>query len=110
MALPLFQEKRLGSRRRLSGLMPGKLMLVSEKRAVSARPVDVSTHGLGVLIAEELEPGTAMLLDTPNGSIKMRIAWRQPDFGKRDMFRYGLVADENKVDLEDLFLKTNCLK
>lgn len=109
MALPLFKEKRIGLRRRLSGLMPGKLT-IEGKHAVSARPVDVSTHGLGVIIAEELIPGTMMHLETPKGAIKLRIAWRQPDFGKRDMFRYGLVTDDNSIDLEDVFLKTNCLK
>lgn len=110
MALPLFKEKRLGQRRRLSGLMPGKLVAAVDKRAVSAKPVDVSPHGLGVIIAEELVPGTMMQLETPNGSIKLRVAWRQPDFGKRDMFRYGLVTEDIAVDLEDIFLKTNCLK
>lgn len=110
MALPLFKEKRLGLRRRLSGLMPGKLILTDKKRAVSARPVDVSVHGLGVIIAEELTPGTMMHLETPTGVISLRVAWRQPDFGKRDMFRYGLVSDDGTIDLEDVFVKTNCLK
>lgn len=110
MALPLFREKRLSKRLRLSGLMPGKLVATADKRNLSAKPVDVSAHGLGVLLAEEIAPGEYVELQTPSGQIKLRIAWRQPDFGKRDMFRYGLVTEDMSVDLQDIFAKANCLR
>jgi len=110
MALPLFKEKRLQPRRRLSGLMPGKMVVPGDDRALSCKPIDISVHGLGVLISEKLNPGSNVVLQVNELQVRMTIAWRQPDFGKRDLFRYGLVTEDPTVNLEELFTQHNCFK
>lgn len=103
-------EQRQSPRRRLTGLLPGKLLVTGSELKVSCRPVDISTHGLGILSEDILEIGAELLLITHNQQISLQVAWSKLDFGKRDRYRYGLVAIEANLDLEALFVATGCLK
>ncbi len=107
---PLFAEKRLSQRKKLTGLLPGRLSLIGSKSFISCRPVDISRHGLGILTSERITVGTKLILKLPDQEIHLEVQWGQPDFGKKDLFRYGLVTHEQGHDLEDLFEKAGCLK
>lgn len=105
-----FKERRLDDRKQLTGLLPGKLRIVASQKLLSCRPVDVSINGMGILVSEQLDPETELILETVNGSIQMKIAWGQPDFGKKDLYRYGLVALDPKDNIQALFEVTGCLR
>jgi hypothetical protein len=42
--------------------------------------------------------------------VELEIAWSQPDFGKQDMHRYGLVTVSPEIALEAEFVRAGCLK
>ena len=102
------KEQRLAERKRLTGLMPGKFQI--EGKEVSARPVDISSHGLGILVAKEFKLGAKAVLVLKDVHIEFELIWGQPDFGKHDLWRYGLSLTDQNLDLEKLFLETGCLK
>lgn len=110
MGLALFKEKRLSQRRKLTGLLPGRMILAETKADIVCRPVDVSQHGMGIVVAKELTLGSEVVLLAHGKPIRMTVAWGQPDFGKQDMFRYGLVTIEHGDDLEDTFVQAGCLR
>ncbi len=113
MGLALFKERRLADRRKLTGLLPGRVMLETGRRELVCRPVDVSMHGMGIVVQnlrQELEPGTVLLLVTKDGTVRLSIAWSRPDFGKQDLFRYGLVTLDPVDNVEQMFLDTGCLR
>lgn len=110
MGLALFKEMRLSQRRRLTGLLPGRLVLGESREDVFCKPIDVSVNGIGIVLAKEIDPGTRMVLLLQDREVALQIAWGQPDFGKQDMFRYGLVTLNPDDNLEDIFLTAGCLK
>lgn len=103
-----FQERRITERKRLTGLMPGKFKI--NDKEVSARPVDLSEHGLGVLVAKEFAIGALAVLVIKDTQIPFEIKWAQQDFGKHDLWRYGLVCNDPSLDLLELFADTGCFK
>lgn len=111
MGLALFKEKRLSDRRKLTGLLPGRLLIAGDRRQdVFCRPVDVSANGVGIVLAREIAAGTDMVLMLPDREVSLRVAWGQPDFGKQDMFRYGLATLDAEDNLEEIFVAAGCLK
>lgn len=110
MGLALFKERRVADRRKLTGLLPGRLVIEKVNTELSCRPVDVSSNGMGIVVSRELEPGTVIQLVMKDRSIPLTVAWGQPDFGKQDMFRYGLVTLDPEDNLEQAFLATGCLR
>jgi hypothetical protein len=42
--------------------------------------------------------------------VRLQVAWCQRDFGKHDMFRYGLVTVDPEINLELAFISTGCLR
>ncbi|MCX6116872.1 MAG: PilZ domain-containing protein [Proteobacteria bacterium] len=102
------KEKRLSARKKLTGLMPGKFQI--EGKDVSARPVDISNHGLGILVAKEFKTGSLATLQMKDKKIELKIMWSQQDFGKNDMWRYGLGTLDGQDDLEKIFESSGCLK
>ncbi len=110
MVLPVTQEKRLFSRRKLTGLMPGKLIVVEKDLCISARPTDVSKTGLGVLSTDLIEEKSEMMFVIAKKKIKLTVLWRKEDFGKNNLYRYGLACNDADIDLEALFIETGCLK
>lgn len=110
MSFPLFAERRLASRKKLTGLLPGKLILENGKGNVSARTVDITPHGLGIISPDLFKVGASLLLKVAEMDIRMEVMWGQPDFGKHDLYRYGLLCRDTEVDLEEIFIKSGCLK
>lgn len=114
MSLPMFKEKRLAQRQRLTGLLPGRLRIEGFRSNISCRPVDISEHGLGILIPEAVQEGTEATLEcTINGDllvIPLTVAWVKRDFGKQDLFRVGLTTDNQEHNLERIFIHAGCLK
>ena len=107
----VFKERRTDGRKTLTGLMPGRLFLIASNRTMSARPIDVSRHGLGVIMSEKIPEDTEIGLSVEKKQIiKMRIVWTKDDFGKRDLYRYGLECIDAKIDLAKIFQATGCLK
>jgi hypothetical protein len=109
MGLALFKERRIVNRRRLTGLLPGRMVNAETGKDMAVKPVDISPNGLGIIIDSELEPGMEIHLKIKDRDIKFQVAWGQPDFGKNDRFRYGLVTLEPSDDIEKEFLESGCL-
>lgn len=110
MGLALFKERRLSLRRKLTGLLPGRITTEDTGVVVVGKPVDISPQGLGLVVAKEIEPGTVLILHAKEHPIRLQVAWGQPDFGKQDMFRYGLVTLDQSDNMEELFIETGCLR
>jgi hypothetical protein len=102
------KERRISERKKLTGLMPGRFQI--DGRDVSARPVDISEHGIGILVASEYKPGTLAVLVIKDVKVELEMKWGQPDFGKHDMWRYGLVCKDQNINLEQIFIEKGCLK
>ena len=110
MHIPAFAERRLTERRKLTGLLPGRISIQGSKNYLNCRPVDISRHGLGILSSQQLPQGTTLILKLPDKEVILEVSWGQPDFGKHDLFRYGLVTTDHQLDLEEIFAKAGCLK
>ena len=109
MVLPLFKERRLNVRMKLTGLLPGKI--VNQKgKVISLDPVDVSKQGLGVVSSEILSLDDVLYLVLEDMKIKFIVTWFQEDFTKKDLKRYGLMCEDENIDLEKIFMKYSCLK
>ena len=102
------KERRIIDRKRLTGLLPGRFQI--NGKDVAVKPVDISIHGLGLIIEAEFSAGTKASLMVGNRSIPLEIQWGEPDFGKHDMWRYGLVCTDQNIDLENEFSAHGCLK
>lgn len=103
------KERRLNTRRRLTGLLPGKI-IDKDSQVISCRPVDVSKDGVGILAEDILEEGMTLTLQSPNGDIELEVMWKKQDYGKQNLFRYGLVTKDSSNNLENIFLAAGCLK
>ena len=113
MGLALFKERRLTDRRQLTGLLPGRLVFAEGRNDLTCRPVDVSVNGMGIVVNDQkkqIDPGTEIILILKEGPVRLQVAWGHPDFGKQDMFRYGLVTLDPGLNLEALFIQTGCLR
>lgn len=109
MGLALFKERRLTQRQRLTGLLPGRLVRKSDGTDLACKPIDVSRNGLGILLDKELTPGEEVTLMVRDNPIVLQVAWIQPDFGKDDQIRYGLVAVDPSQDVEQTFVQAGCI-
>lgn len=109
-ALPKFAEKRTTQRKALTGLLPGRIAIAETSKHLSCKPVDISPEGLGIVTATLLEPGTILRLITHNQVIQLEVRWRQPDFGKRELHRYGLHRIDESIDIEAIFEQTGCIR
>ena len=111
MTLPIFKERRMDSRRTLTGLLPASIVLKEEpEQKFSCKPVDISPDGLGVLADIVLPVGTELLLKLPDEDIVMKIIWKKQDFSKKELFRYGLVTASAQHDIEKIFEEHGCFK
>ena len=88
MGLPLHLEKRFAPRKTLTGLLPGSLLDHRGRKSVPS--VDLSSDGLGIVTDARLELGQTVYLRTHNQHIELDLVWSKPDFGKKNLFRYGL--------------------
>lgn len=102
------KERRISERKRLTGLMPGRL-IVNNKDAV-VKPLDISEHGLGIICAAQFTVGSKAALIIGDRQIPLEVIWGEQDFGKHDMWRYGLVCTDQRVNLENEFRQAGCLK
>lgn len=106
-----FKERRTSARQNLTGLMPGRLFHRATDKTISARPVDVSERGLGLLSGEKLDEGLELALAVDKKKIiLLRVVWRKDDFGKRDLYRYGLECKDSTINLIQIFSENGCLK
>lgn len=102
------KERRISERKRLNGLLPGKLTV--NGKDLPAKPIDVSSHGLGIILAAQIAVGTKASLNIGSRAIPLEFIWGERDFGKHDMWRYGLVCTDVKENLEEEFREAGCLK
>jgi hypothetical protein len=112
MGLALFRERRLKNRKKLTGLLPGRLVAEQLKEEINCRLVDVSKNGMGILFSGDLDIDSRVILHIPGSPLSLRVASKSPDFGKQKLFRYGLVIDREpreQVNLETLFISAGCL-
>ena len=104
------REKRATRRKRLSGLLPGKLLRQASNVDLPCKLVDVTPHGLGVVSGAILEPGELLALKMKNSEVLLEVAWGRPDFGKNDLYRYGLKVLTENCDLEAIFTACGLLE
>ena len=45
-------------------------------------------------------------MTTQSREIEMSVAWGKKDFGKRDLYRFGLVTNDEDVNLKAIFIET----
>jgi len=102
------KERRLSERKKLTGLLPGRFLV--NGKDIEAKPIDISNHGLGVIIAHEIKSGTKASLYIGGREVPLEFIWGHPDFGKHDLWRYGLVCVDTKIDLESEFVRAGCLR
>ena len=104
------KERRLNTRRRLTGLLPGKIVDKDKDNVIHCRPVDISKDGIGILTELELEQGAILHLTSSEQDIELKVMWKKQDFGKANLTRYGLVTSDSSINLENVFLRAGCLK
>jgi hypothetical protein len=102
------KERRMAERKKLTGLLPGRFIV--NGKVMDAKPFDISSHGVGLLMAEEIKEGTKAVLTISGRDVGLEFKWGLPDFGKHDLWRYGLVCTEIDIDLEAEFATAGCLK
>ena len=105
-----FKERRLSTRKKLTGLLPGKIFNNRTEQPVDCRPVDISKDGVGVLSEATLKIDDKLTLKLPDGEISLKVMWKKQDYGKQNLQRYGLVTEDSSIDLEDIFMQAGCLK
>jgi hypothetical protein len=103
-----FQERRFKTRKKLSGLLPGKIFFGN--RELRVKPVDLGADGLGVITDIQLKQGDRLHMETAQGKIQLEVMWVKQDFGKLDLFRFGLVTLNPQDNLTEIFEKAGCLK
>ena len=102
--------QRMTERRRLSGLLPGKMLHVGSERFVSARAVDVTSQGIGILSSHHLNEGDEVLLTVRGSSVELVVHYKKRDYAKSSRFRYGLILKESSSDhdLMAIFESSGC--
>jgi hypothetical protein len=66
--------------------------------------------GLGLLIAEWLAVDSELILSVEGHEILLQVKWSKPEPADHQLFRYGLSAPSDGVDLEELFFSYGCLE
>ncbi|MCX6130297.1 MAG: PilZ domain-containing protein [Proteobacteria bacterium] len=102
-------ELRSSPRQVLTKCLPGPLLDLNLK-TLTCKPLNISAEGLAVLSPVQLSVGAELTLKTHKDTIKLKVIWQKPDFGKQGLFRYGLQAIDPCIDLESLFRESSCLK
>lgn len=102
-------ERRSLKRKKLTGLLPGGLFN-QDKERIDCKPVDISEHGLSIISSMLLKPGDIITLAVKNNPIDLHVAWSKPDFGKQDLYRYGLSPSKPHLNLIELFEEKRCFK
>jgi hypothetical protein len=110
MSMPQFSEKRREKRKKLTGLLPGKLCIQGTTQFIACRPVDVSLLGIGILTTTNLTQGMTLELQTPTEVIELEVSWGRPDFGKTNQYRYGLTCKNKTLNLEQIFVDAGCVE
>lgn len=105
--------ERISQRKQLSGLLPGRLQLVGSSRYITARAVDVTSQGMGILSQDYLRAGDNLILTTSDHLVHLRVLYKKRDYLKSNRHRYGIViADEHQAqehDLITIFVDAGCL-
>lgn len=102
-------EKRFRPRKMLTGLLPGPLVDESGEK-INCKPVDISTDGLGIISKSMLTTEQSLVLKTQKAAIELTITYVKPDFGKQNLYRYGLKLVDPTINLEEFFISAGCLK
>ncbi len=108
---PMDQPDRRGKKRiRFTGLLPGLFRTQAKGQIVVCRPVDIGEAGLGILSQFELNVGDQIVLECKSIDLNLIVEWKKRDFGKQDLWRYGLSLVDSEVDVIELFSSTGCIR
>lgn len=102
------KDQRLSERKRFTGRLPGKFKI--DGADISAKPIDISAHGLGVIIEKKIAVGSLGTLVIDGIEMPFEVMWAEPDFAKNDLWRYGLICTDKSVNLEEAFRFAGCIK
>ena len=89
----------------LKGFLPGKLMDASGLVQISARPMDVSKRGLGLVISQSLPIGSVVWFCFDDKRIKLEVAYCNSHLGIENVFKCGFYSKDPDCSLEDIFLR-----
>lgn len=103
------KERRLIKRRRLTGLLPGPVVIGNSEERLHCKPIDISETGIGLLISKELKVDSILYMVVDKIKIPLKVKWIQADFAKSDRFRYGLEC-QSDINIEELFIAKKCYK
>ena len=88
-------NKRINQRYRLSGLLPGKVIVLSSGSFLSARPIDVSRNGIGVLSNYHLQLEEKLVMQYRQYNYFFKVHHIKKDYAKSNLYRYGLIIDQS---------------
>lgn len=107
--------KRIKERKKLTGLLPGKLVVIRTGRLVSARAVDITEDGMGIFSSHRLHEGDKMTLISTEKKIPLIVHYKKRDYTKASLHRYGLRVDSEEADAQEynlikIFENSGCLR
>ena len=70
----------------------------------------MSAEGLGILVCESIPLESRVFLEMKEITLEFKVAWARPDYGKKNMMRYGLVCSDKAANIEMIFTEKGCLK
>lgn len=105
-------HERLADRKRLSGLLPGRMQRVGSPNYITGRAVDVSSQGIGILSQNFLREGDEVILTTRHHVTHLVVHYKKRDYKKNNRYRYGLILAKNHEqddhDLIKIFDQSGC--
>lgn len=101
MGAPKYLEKREHDRHEASGEpFPGKIVVLSSGDSITARLMDVSARGLGLLVRVPLKHGERLHIEISSRSFTLEVVYSEPYLGIDNLHRIGLFARDQDVDLD----------
>ena len=98
-------DKRRQERKDLVVPLSGFLLDLASNRMLSCWTTDVSKSGIGIVAEERLQNGTDVLLTLAGEKHALRVMWARNNRDETSSFayRYGLIALNERYNLEQLF-------
>lgn len=103
---PTGRERRAQTRYPVLGQVSHLVLRDRSGSLISFFPIDVSEHGLGIIIDHALTVGTVLELygeATAREAVRVQVVWVQRSFEALDVYRCGLMLLAEEADLLQVF-------
>ncbi len=87
----------------VTSLNQGRLFLVKTEEEVRAKPVDISSSGMGCTVSVKLQVGDSVVLELPDRSIRFVVRNCVKAMSQPGSYRAGFELVEDSVDLLKVF-------